>query len=696
MTARTRIAHFAVRVPERALSTDEILAGCATPLDFPFERWTGIRERPMAAPDEGSLELLIAAAEACIERSGIDRRTIDTVIVTSISRMFPACELGETDAAPREVPFRHALEPGAASEVVARLGLRPHRWFDLSNACAATFTALATADAWLRRGAARRVLIASGELLTPAIATAQRELSGHRDLQVPSLTFGDAGAALLVDHEGDETEGLVALEMYTRSAFARACIGRPSDRATGGPALLTDAVRMAEGGQLPSARQALLTLDSAGWVPEDVDWIVPHQTSRTTLRDALRTLDHIAGRPITSSDRVIDVLSKRGNTATTSHWVALADGLSAGQIQDGQRVVFGINGSGLTIGTALYELGGLPSRAAAPTAYVDKLQKKPVAKVPSAAKAQSVSESANPFDLAHRTLPRARIAGAVHHDFVGSTIETAASAARALLALPGMPPRTAIDVLIYTGVYNDSFIVEPAIATMVAERLGLQSEAMPDSPSRTFAFDVIDGGVSGLVALDVAAAWISSGRARRVLLISTEIDPPVPVGAAPRGIEPGGGALLLEAGGDEGFTAIVSAEVASNPTLRTLLRHEGARAVVEVNAPDTFAGDRLAMSIEAARRCLEIEAVDPRSVALLLAPSLDPERARALASACNIAPSAVRPVGQPGRDLLGNSVAAAWSTLREPPAGPCLLVASGAGTRASALLYFPPGERCLS
>src|SRR5207249_478350 len=58
---------------------------------------------------------------------------------------------------------------------------------------------------------------------------------------------------------------------------------------------------------------------------------------------------------------------RRGNTATTTHFVALADGIASGRIRSGDRVIFAISGSGLTLGTALYTLDDLPDRMAGAT-----------------------------------------------------------------------------------------------------------------------------------------------------------------------------------------------------------------------------------------------------------------------------------------------------------------------------------------
>src|SRR5205814_71882 len=54
--------------------------------------------------------------------------------------------------------------------------------------------------------------------------------------------------------------------------------------------------------------------------------------------------------------------AERGNTATTAHFVAVHDHVLNGAIRSGDRVMFAINGSGLTVGNALYTFDDLPDR----------------------------------------------------------------------------------------------------------------------------------------------------------------------------------------------------------------------------------------------------------------------------------------------------------------------------------------------
>src|SRR3954469_13491256 len=58
---RTRIESLGVYLPERVVSTDEIMAGLARPIEFPLEYLTGIRSRRTAGAAEFSIDLAKSA-----------------------------------------------------------------------------------------------------------------------------------------------------------------------------------------------------------------------------------------------------------------------------------------------------------------------------------------------------------------------------------------------------------------------------------------------------------------------------------------------------------------------------------------------------------------------------------------------------------------------------------------------------------
>jgi 3-oxoacyl-[acyl-carrier-protein] synthase III len=115
--------------------------------------------------------------------------------------------------------------------------------------------------------------------------------------------------------------------------------------------------------------------------------------------------------------------------------------------------------------------------------------------------------------------------------------------------------RTGIEVLIYAGVYRTEYLVEPATAALIAGELGMYDDSSPVPEKRTLCFDVVSGAAGFLKALHVAAQMMQSKRAKRVLMVTSEIDCNAghPEKAC-AGLEPTASALLLEAASEgEGF-----------------------------------------------------------------------------------------------------------------------------------------------
>ena len=179
----TVIESLAVYLPPRVVSTDEVLRGCSKRMLFPLERMTGIRTRRMAGDTEFSIDLAARAVADCLARSRHAPADIDLVVCCNISRF--------------DGPNRFSFEPGTAVALRERFGLVSALAFDVSNACTGVFTAINLADAWLRSGAVRRVLVVSGEYISHLTATAQREIEGFMDPRLACLTLGDAGVAMV-------------------------------------------------------------------------------------------------------------------------------------------------------------------------------------------------------------------------------------------------------------------------------------------------------------------------------------------------------------------------------------------------------------------------------------------------------------------------------------------------------------------
>src|SRR5699024_4607744 len=107
---------------------------------------TGIVTRKRASAEVGVKDLSLTAATEAVERSGIDLETLDAIIVSPIS-------------------FPYAT-PSLATLLAGELGRPDVIAYDISAACAGFAYGIGQADALIRSGAARHVLVIGAEKLS--------------------------------------------------------------------------------------------------------------------------------------------------------------------------------------------------------------------------------------------------------------------------------------------------------------------------------------------------------------------------------------------------------------------------------------------------------------------------------------------------------------------------------------------------
>ncbi|MGZ6575697.1 MAG: 3-oxoacyl-ACP synthase, partial [Solirubrobacteraceae bacterium] len=122
----SRFAAIGASVPERRLSTDELMASTRHRTRIELERLTGIRERHVVADGEDSYTLALGAAQDALAHADCGAEDLDVLIVSSITRHVGGLGV--------------QLEPPVSMAVKEAIGARNAVSFDLSNACAGMMT----------------------------------------------------------------------------------------------------------------------------------------------------------------------------------------------------------------------------------------------------------------------------------------------------------------------------------------------------------------------------------------------------------------------------------------------------------------------------------------------------------------------------------------------------------------------------
>lgn len=337
-----RFESFGVYLPEKEVTTPELVDQMGTEPMFDLQRLTGIKSRRWRAEDEDSVSLAMKAIENCLARSNYKAEDIDVIICTAITRFQ------------NQDGLTFVLEPGCSNILKQKLGMRVDALnFDITNACAGMFTGVTVLDQLLKSGAVKTGLVVSGECITPIAETALKEISNPIDDQFASLTVGDSGAAVIMDAQGIEGEECIDFcEMMTLSKYSDFCYGMPSEQSSG-VAMYTKAMEI-HGTVIqrlpPICGHYSKALDVTGM---SFDHIIPHQTSKRAILTALDLCtQHLGELP-----NICVSLDRFGNTSSTSHFVVMEDYISRGEFKPGQRLLMMVLASGIILGLVSVRLG---------------------------------------------------------------------------------------------------------------------------------------------------------------------------------------------------------------------------------------------------------------------------------------------------------------------------------------------------
>ncbi len=518
----TIIESLGTYLPPKVVTSEEIIQGCSIPLRFPLAKLTGIKTRRMAGETEFSLDIAKKAVADCLANSKYNPEDIDLIVCGNISRC-------------NTPGLQFMFEPNTAVQIQQHFGFTHAIALDVSNACTGLFTAAYVIDSFIKAGLIRRGIAVSGEYISHLVLTAQREIESFMDSRLACLTVGDAGAAFIIERSPDKKVGFHEFEMYTLGHYSEACIGKATDREHGGAIMYTDAVTVSSVNMKQAVSHAGVVIERSQWQKDAFQHIIVHQTSQTTINDVAREINNYFGQEICKQESVINNIAERGNTATTTHMIAVMDNIRNNRIQSGDNAIFGITGSGATIGTALYTFDDLP----------DRIRRREAGEyIPSKIEGEGKFTPRLPANRRVRvesigTIP----AGA---SIEKKTLPLIEAAAKQCLA-NSTYQKSDIDLLIYSGVYRDDFLCEPAVAALVDGMLNINDDIETQQDKKTFALDMLNGSLGTLNACYTAIGMMQSEKIQNALIVTSEIEnnrEKSPDELA--GIEETGSALLLD------------------------------------------------------------------------------------------------------------------------------------------------------
>ncbi|MBY0357556.1 MAG: ketoacyl-ACP synthase III [Candidatus Obscuribacterales bacterium] len=328
--ALAKISAIGSGVPAGLLTNQDLEKLVETSDQWILER-TGIRQRHMARQGETTADLATMAAKQVLERSGVDAKDIDMIIVATIT---PDMQL-----------------PSTACLVQDRIGATKAWGFDLSAACCGFLYGLQVAVQFVISGAHKNVLVIGIDVMSSIIDYTDRQTC---------IIFGDGGGAALIQPTANESEGCFIdfLHEVDGSGGEFLCLpGGGSKNPTSHETVDKRMHYVYQDGQAvfkfatrKMAEVCLRLLERNGLTGDDVDVFIPHQAN-------LRIIKSVVERLQVSMDKVVINIDEYGNTTAGTLPLALETAVQTKRIKKGDLVLLGAMGAGYSAGAALMRWG---------------------------------------------------------------------------------------------------------------------------------------------------------------------------------------------------------------------------------------------------------------------------------------------------------------------------------------------------
>jgi 3-oxoacyl-[acyl-carrier-protein] synthase III len=323
---RSRILGIGMNVPSRVVTNQELSTKMETSHEWIVER-TGIEERHWVNGESGA-ELATRASKEAIERAGIQPTDIDLIIYATLSP---------------DVCF-----PGTAVFVQRALGLKDIPCLDIRQQCTGFIYGLSIADAYIRTGSFKHVLVIGSEVHSTGldISTAGRDVT---------VLFGDGAGAVVVGRATDDEHCILSTHIHADGTEAEILWTEyPASRCD--PRISVEAMQERKHFPIMNGKkvfihavtrmpQAIMEgLAANGLKLEQIDMLIPHQANLRINQMVVQKL----GLP---PEKTHNNIQKYGNTTAASIPICMHEAIELGKIKPGDLVCLVAFGAGLTWGS---------------------------------------------------------------------------------------------------------------------------------------------------------------------------------------------------------------------------------------------------------------------------------------------------------------------------------------------------------
>ena len=325
---RSRIVGTGTYLPERVVTNDDLSRMMETSDEWIAQR-SGIRTRHWVSEGETGVSLARAATCRALDQAGMRAADLDCIV-------YCTCTPDH-------------FEPGNGVFLARELGLTAVPAIDVRNQCSGFVYGLSVADAWIRTGQYRRVLLVGAEVHSRGLDRTTR----GRDTAV---LFGDGAGVAILGPTDDARRGVLTTHLYADGRHAeKLWVDAPG--LAHDPFISEALIREGRHRAVMDGRdvfkyasvlmpQSIATaLKANGLTPADVKLLVPHQAN-------LRIIEMVQKAAGLRSDQVYVNIQKYGNTTAASIPIALHEALDEGRLARGDLLVLTAFGSGFTWASA--------------------------------------------------------------------------------------------------------------------------------------------------------------------------------------------------------------------------------------------------------------------------------------------------------------------------------------------------------
>lgn len=330
-TARARILGLGTYVPSRLVTNHDLVKLMDTSHEWIVER-SGIEQRYWVEPEDGNYTMGVKAARAALADAGCEAGEIDCIIYATLSPDY--------------------YFPGCGVLVQRELGIGHIPAFDIRQQCSGFLYGLQMADAFIRAGQYKKILLIGGEVHSRGLDKSTRG-------RTVTVLFGDAAGAAVIGVSDDPARGILTSRMHSDGTDAE-CLAIQYPGMAPGREAYVSTQDIEEGrvwpnmdGQkvfktavkrMPEVINEVLT--EQGLTVADIDMLIPHQAN-------LRINEMVAKLLRIDDSKVHNNIQKYGNTTAATIPLCLSEARALGKVKPGDLVCAVAFGSGFTWGSVL-------------------------------------------------------------------------------------------------------------------------------------------------------------------------------------------------------------------------------------------------------------------------------------------------------------------------------------------------------